>query len=96
MERKVNEKLLKEILKEWIELYDEKPIEVDINGNTGKQLRFIVAEISPSVGIWFLEMLTRHNREGIMVIQTDDGQELVFQRWLRKGFRGEGQTRKGG
>jgi len=84
MERKVNEKLLKEILEDWIKLNDEFPIEVDINGNTGKQLRFIVPSVSPSIGLWFLEMLVKYNREGIMVIQTSDGQELVFQRLLRK------------
>ncbi len=84
MERKVNEKLLKEILEDWIKLNDEFPVEVDINGNTGKQLRFIVSPVSPSIGLWFLEMLVKYNREGSMVIRTSNGEELVFERWLRK------------
>jgi len=82
--RKVSEELLKEILEDWIRLNDEFPIEVDINGNTGKQLRFIVENISPKIGIWFLEMLVKYNREGVMVIQTSDGEELIFERLSRK------------
>jgi len=86
--RKVSEELLKEILEDWIKLNDEFPIEVDVNINTGKQLRFIVENISPKFGIWFLENLVRYNREGVMVIQTSDGEELIFERLLRKKSRG--------